>query len=144
MTEERKSMTDEEKTLLLEIDSLYKELLRETNPIWNGRGLRPEPSGYTYCRNAKLLQAKVNELWNEYKPDYFSDQELRMFQLPFSKEISNVERAYDLARKPRAAKLRNNEFIKSMHEANERIRKDLYSLFKEIEIIKEADKKESI
>lgn len=139
MKEEEKTMTVEEKTLLLEIDALYNKLLQEPNPRWNGRGAKPEPDGDRYCRNAKLLQAKVIELWNEYKPDYFSDQELRMFQLPFSKEVPNVDSAYEETRKNKAPKKRHTEFLKSMHDANERIRKDLYSLFKEIEKLKEAD-----
>lgn len=47
MKVERKTMTDEEKTLLLQIDTLYNELLREND-------------GYNYCWKAKVV-CRFNE-----------------------------------------------------------------------------------
>lgn len=126
MTEERETMTDEEKTLLLEIDALYNGLLRETN-------------GYNYCWKAKDLTDKVIELFNKFSPNYLSQQTIHELRHTYNKEVSYVDSAYEETRKNKAPKKRHTEFLNSMHAANRQIRIDILSVLMEIEKIKEAD-----
>lgn len=125
MKEEEKTMTVEEKTLLLEIDSLYKELLRETN-------------GYSYLRNAKELENKIFELYNTFSPDYLSLNDVSMLQHTCGKEVSHVEYHFRETQKSRAAKKRYTEFLESISKANDQIRIDIISLLIKIKEMKDS------
>lgn len=127
-----KAMTDEEKILLLEIDSLYKKLLQEPDPKWDGRSTKLKPDGTRYSINAKELERKVIKLHKEYNPAYLHDQVVRMFQQTCHKEVPNVQRCYDDAIKNGASRKRYTEFTQSMDEANYQIQIDLSSLLNEI------------
>ena len=122
----RETMTDEEKTLLLQIDTLYNELLRETD-------------GYNYCWKAKDLRDKVFELFNEFNPDYLSQQTIHDLGHTYNKEVSYVDSAYVETRKNKAPKKRHTEFLNSMHTANRQIKIDILSVLMEIEKTKKVD-----
>lgn len=113
---------------MLEIDTLYKELLQETN-------------GYNYCWKVKNLRDKVFELFNKFNPDYLSQQTIHELRHTYNKEVSYVDSAYEEIRKNKAPKKIHTEFLNSMHAANRQIRIDILSVLMEIKKIKEADNK---
>ncbi|WP_159520753.1 hypothetical protein [Sunxiuqinia indica] len=127
-------MTEEEKKVLLDIGSLYKELLNEPYGKWNGRH-KEEPSAYSYCRNAESLKNQVYELFNTFHPDYLSENQLGDFSHTCDKEVKNVEHIYERAIKRNAAKMRHTEFLQAIHNANKQIKSDLYSVFSKIKEI---------
>lgn len=124
MKEEKKSMTEEEKTLLHEIDALYNGLLRET-------------SGYSYLRIAKELVDKVFELFNAFNPDYLSEDDISALHHSYNKEVSHVEYHFRESQRKKAAKKRYAEFIDSMRKANDQISRDIFLLLVKIKEMKE-------
>jgi len=131
-------MNEEEKKILLEIDSIYTELTEEPSGKRTGSYMQ-KPSGYNYCRNAERLKEKVFELYNEFKPDYLSEHELGAIAHTCDKEVSFVDYHYNLAIKRNAAKKRNIEFLNSIYKANQQINLDLFSLFAKIEEVKKLE-----
>jgi hypothetical protein len=128
-------MTEEEKTILLEIDNLYLELLNEQSGTWNGNYMM-KPSGHNYRYKAEKLKAKVFELYDKHNPDYLTQHHIDAIAHTCDKEVSYVEYHYGLSIKNNAPKKRYTEFIDSMNIANQQIRRDIFSVFFKIKEIK--------
>lgn len=130
-------MTQEERTLLLEIGELYQKLKDEPNGTYSlTRKCIIKPDGNNYVRNAQLLVIKVEKLNNNFNPEYLNEETLREFLHTFDKEVGYVESNYAISTKPSATKKANSEFIRSMYVATHQIEIDLYSLFNKIDEIK--------
>lgn len=131
-------MIEKEQNTLLEIDNIHTELNEESTGKWTGTYMQ-KPSGYNYCQNAERLRNKVFELYNNFKPDYMTENMLDAIAHTCSKEVSHVEYNYKLSIKRNAAKKRNTEFLDSIDKANKQIYLDLFSLFKQIEEVKKSN-----
>jgi hypothetical protein len=128
-------MTEEEKTILLEIDNLYSELLNEPSGKWNGSYMM-KPSGHNYRYKAEKLKDKVFELYHKHNPDYLTQHHIGAIAHTCDKEVSYVEYHYDLSIKNNAPKKRHTEFLDSMSKANQQIHRDIFSVFAKINEIK--------
>lgn len=128
-------MTEEEKIILLEIDNLYSELLKEPNGTWNGSFMM-KASGYNYSHKALKLRDKIFELYNKHNPDYLTEHDIGAITHTCEKEVSFVKYYYDRSIKNNAAKKRHTEFLDSMYKANQQIYMDIFSVLEKIKEIK--------
>lgn len=132
-------MTKEEKDLLLEIENLYNELFQESIGTWNGSYMM-KPSGYSYSHKAEMLRDKVFELYDKFKPEYLSINDLEAIAHTCDKEVSYVEYHYNNSIKNNAPKKLHTEFLDSISTANQQIRLDIFSLLTKIDEIKKSNK----
>jgi hypothetical protein len=124
-------MTEEEKKLLIEIDSLHGKLLQESMSRWNGI-YTEEPSGYSYRRNANALLEKVYELREKFNPEYLSGHCVGAYAHTCNKEVSYVEYHHEKAIKKKAPQIRKTELVTAINKSNTQINLDLFSLFLKI------------
>jgi len=105
----------EEKELLIQIDSIFNELLKVS--VGNG-------SSYSYGNEVKRFSVKVFELYNVIKPEYLTEDDL-------DRMASTCQEAS--ARVPDS---NPNELMKKARRYNSQIQRDIFGVFQAIQKLK--------
>lgn len=105
----------EEKELLIQIDSIFNELLK----VGIGNG-----SSYSYGIEVKKLSDKVFELYNEVRPKYLTANDLERIASTCQEASARVPGS-----KP-------NELMKKTRQYNSQIQRDIFGVFQAIQELK--------
>ena len=119
------------KELLEKIKATYDKLERNIHGEYIGinKTTKIGEPGCHYTIHAQELSQQIHELYDTYHPDFLSQLEIGNFMHTLDKEVAYVEDDYQESLKHKDSQKKKDKVCKSIKEANQQIRLDLWRLF---------------